>query len=101
MEPLTFQAATYRPTAPYTGQIPLSLLRMKNMILTGIDDLLYLLCYKGYLNLSETIAIGTLTGTSSGSLGGTTITGVGTAFKTELRSGQILFAGTDSMVVNE
>lgn len=101
MEPLTFQAATYRPTAPFTGTLPLSLLRVKNMILTGLDDLLYMLCYKGNLNLSETIATGALTGTLSGSISGTTITGVGSAFKTELRSGQFLFAGTDFMVVNE
>lgn len=101
MEPLTFQAATYRPTSPFTGTIPLSLLRVKNMILTGLDDLLYLRCYKGNLNLSETIATGPLTGTISGSLNGSTITGAGTAFKTELRSGQFLFAGADLLVVSE
>lgn len=101
MEPLTFQAATYKPTAPFTGTLPLSLLRLKNMILTGMDDLLYLLCYKGNLNLSETITTGVLTGTISGSLNGTTIAGAGTAFKTELRSGQFVFAGEDLLVVNE
>lgn len=100
-EPLTLQAATYRPTAPYTGTIPLSMLRMKNMLLTGVDDLLYLLCYKGSLNLGETIPTGALTGTLVGSVDGTTITGTGTTFKTQLRSGQFLFAGSDLLVVNE
>lgn len=101
MADLTFKAATYKPTAPYTGEVGPSLLRLKNMILTGIDDLLYLQCYKGSLDLSETIPTGPLTGTISGSLNGTTITGAGTVFKTELRSGQFVFAGADLLVVNE
>lgn len=101
MADLTFQAASYRPTAPYTGEVAPSLLRLKNMLVSGVDDLLYLSCYKGSLNLSETIPTGPLTGTISGSINGTTITGAGTAFKTQLRSGQFVFAGYDLLVVNE
>jgi len=108
MQPLTLAAATYKPTAPYTGLLPLSILRMKNMILTGIDELLYLRCFKGVLDLGETIAgagapagDGALTGTLDAGLGDTTIVGTGTLFKTELRSGQFIFAGEDLLVVNE
>lgn len=104
----TLAASFYKPSSPYTGLLPLSILRMKNMILTGIDELLYLQAYKGSLNLGETVAgggapagDGALTGTVDAAEGDTTIIGTGTLFKTEIRSGQFLFSNEDLLVVNE
>lgn len=100
MDPLVLTADVYQPTSPRTGAAGRKLLRIKNMLLTGYENQVFLQCYKGSFSLSETIATQDLTGTIAGSLAGTTITGTGTAFKAELRQGQFVFAVSQLLVVN-
>lgn len=101
MESVTYTAAPYVPTAVRSGLTRnLSLLRLKNMLLTGVDDQIYLQNYLGSLSLSETIPTLSLTGTISGSSGSKLITGTGTLFLSELRQGQFVFAGTELLVVD-
>ncbi len=50
--------------------------------------------------MSETIATEAITGTLDGLLGQTTLTGTGTSFTTELRSGQRFWLGTQPLMVN-
>lgn len=98
---LRLTAGIYQPTAPRTGNAGGSWLRLKNMILTGEDSQQYFTCYKGSLNISETIATSNLTGTLAGTIATKNIVGTGTAFKTELRQGQFVFAGTELFVVDQ
>jgi hypothetical protein len=71
------------------------------MILTGEDGQQYLSCYKGSLNLSETIPTLDLTGTLAGTIATKNIVGTGTLFKTQVRQGQYVFAGTELLVVDQ
>lgn len=71
------------------------------MLLAGVGQQLYLECYKGSLNLNETIPTLNLTGTLAAGIGDLPIVGTGTLFTTELRSGQFFFAGSDVFMVNE
>jgi hypothetical protein len=81
-----------------------TMLRMQNMILAGgggnDGDDIYLQCYKGSLDLDETIETLDLTGTLTASIGDLQIVGSGTLFTIELRSGQMFFAGDDMFMVN-
>lgn len=70
------------------------------MILTGQSPDIYLGAYKGSLDMDETIATDAITGTLSGLLGTTEITGAGTSFTAELRSGQRFWLGTQMLMVN-
>jgi hypothetical protein len=96
-----FSANIYIPTSPRTGETPPTMLRLGNMILTGLGHDIYLQCYAGTLNLSETIPTLALTGTVSIANGSKSVVGTGTAFKSELRSGQRLFVGAQFMVVDK
>lgn len=98
---LTLRAAEYQPTAPRSGNVGTSLLRLRNMLLAGVDEKLYLESYRGSLNLTEPIATLDLTGTITAGVGVLTIVGTSTLFKTQLRSGQFFFAGNDVFMVNE
>lgn len=100
MESIAFPATTYCPTSPRTGLSGKTILRAKNVILTGQTPDIYLRCYKGSLNLSETIPLLNLTGTLGATGGDLTIIGTGTMFTTELRSGQQFYAGNDCFRVN-
>lgn len=107
MEKLFLPPNIYIPTSPLTGLTGKTLLRLKNFILTGQSPDIYLGAYKGSLDIDETILDGSsaaeaaLTGTLTGLLGTTDITGVGTAFTTELRSGQRFWLGTQMLMVNK
>lgn len=100
MEPLLFGATTYSPTSSRTGVSGKSLLRMQNYILAGVQEDIYLECYKGQLNLDETIPTLDLTGTLTAATGELTIVGTGTLFTTELRSGQMFWAEDDMFMVD-
>lgn len=97
---LTFKASTYCPTAPRGGDSGATMLRLRNMILTGFDPQVYLSCYKGSLDLSETIPLESLTGTLTAALGVKSIVGSGTLFTSELQSGQRFFSGSDHFMVD-
>lgn len=99
MEPIILGASVYHPTSPRTGLSGNTLLRLKNLILTGADENVYLSCYRGSLNLNETIPGLALTGTVSAAAGVTTIVGVGTSFTTELQAGQFWWAGNSPLMV--
>lgn len=100
-EPLVFGASTYCPTSPRTGLTGKTILRANNVILTGEAPDIYLRCYRGSYNLSETIPTLALTGTLAATVGSTTVAGTGTFFTTELRSGQQFYAGDDCFRVNQ
>lgn len=100
METIVLGASTYRPTSPRTGLSGKTILRMGNMILTGANENVYLQCYKGSRDLGEMIPTLPLTGTLSAGVGDTTITGLGTAFTTELQTGQWFWAGDSPLMVN-
>lgn len=101
LKSLVYQAAEYIPTSPRTGNAGMTWVRLKNMILTGLAPLLYFSCYKGSLDLSETIALESLTGTLTAALGVKTIVGSGTLFTSELQSGQRFFSVADHFMVDE
>ncbi len=101
MEKILFPASVFRPTSPRTGLSGLTILRMENLILAGADKDIYLECYKGSLDLEETIPTLDLTGTLDASVGDLEIVGTGTLFTTELRSGQQFFSVDDMFMVNE
>lgn len=98
METVAFSAAPYHPSSPRTGVSGQAILRMKNMILTGSPPQIYLQCYKGSANLSETIPTSNLSGTLSSS--GKSITGTSTAFTTEIKSGDWFWAGSSPLMVD-
>lgn len=98
---LTLRAAEYIPTAQRSGNAGGSMLRLRNYILAGEDEQLYLECYKGSLNLGETIPTEPLTGTLTAAQGSLAIVGAGTQFLAELRSGQWFYAGSDAFMVDK
>lgn len=97
---LVLKAATYCPTAPRGGDNDSTWLRLRNLILTGFGSLLYFLCYKGSLDLNETIPLESLTGTLTAALGVKSIVGSGTLFTSELQSGQRFFSVADHFMVD-
>ncbi len=100
MKQVILGASVYHPTSPRTGLSGKSLLRMKNLILAGAEENIYLQAYKGSLDLGEHIPGAILTGTLTGLLGQTTITGTATSFTTELQTGQSFWAGDDYIIVD-
>ncbi len=103
MEKAYFPATVYRPTSPRTGLSGNALLRLQNLILAGGEQTgteTYLECYKGSLDMGETIPTLALTGTLSAAQDSLTITGVGTLFTTELRSGDWFWCVDDPFMVN-
>ncbi len=100
LKSLKLGASVYHPTSPRTGLSGQSLLRVKNYILAGAEENIYLQVYKGSLNIDETIPGLALTGTLSGFIGVTTITGIGTSFTNQLQTGQSFFAGGNYLVVD-
>lgn len=101
MEPLALAANIYVPTSPKTGLSGKTMLRLKNLILTGQSPDVYLQAYRGSLDMGETIATLALTGTLDGTLGTKSIVGTGTAFTTELRSGQRFWLGDEPLMVDK
>lgn len=97
----TFPATLYCPTQPRTGDLQPTLLRLGNMILVGENGVYYLECYKGSLSIEETIPTDNLTGTISIGSGSIDVIGSGTAFSSELRSGQRFYVGEFMLIVNQ
>jgi len=87
---MRFVATKYLPTSTRSGDNPPSILRGKNMFVRGRGEDTYLECVASPLDLSETITPVAISGTISFSAASKTITGVSTAFTTELHYGQIL-----------
>ena len=77
------------------------MLRLGNMILTGLGDDLYLRCYAGTRNFDETIPTADLTGTIDIVADSLSVVGTTTQFMSELRSGQYLFVDSFLLVVNQ
>lgn len=100
MESIPFAANVYSPTSPRTGVTGQTLLRMQNLILAGVNENIYLECYKGSLNIDEVIPTLNLTGTLDAAEGDLEIVGTGTQFTEELRSGQWFWAVDDPFMVN-
>lgn len=100
METLVLGPAPYHPTSPRSGLSGKTILRMSNLILTGAEENIYFQCYKGSLDLDETIPGSNISGTISAAADATTITGSGTAFTTELVTGQWIWAGDSPLMVN-
>ncbi len=100
MKQIVLGANVYHPTSPRSGLSGKTLLRMKNLILAGAEENIYLQVYKGSLNIDETIAGVDLTGTLQGLLGTTTVNGTGTSFTTELQTGQSFWLKNDYLVVD-
>lgn len=101
MPPRSYVPAPFCPSSPRTGSAGGSIFRGLNCFLRGDENLWYAECYGGSLNLSENIAADTLTGTLSFSPATTVVTGVGTAFQTELHLGQFILAGAELLAVDE
>ncbi len=97
----TFPATLYVPTQPRTGELQPTLLRLGNLIITGQNGVYYLECYKGSLDINETIPTDPLTGTISIDTDSTSVVGVGTAFSSELRSGQRVYVGAFMLIVDQ
>lgn len=91
LKPKSLHAAAYIPTAPRTGSEGGFLYRMKNMILRGAPTNDYLEVYGGNKNLFEDLAELVTTGIANVAVGSLIVTGVGTAFRAELRPGQPIF----------
>lgn len=100
MEKILFGPNVYIPTSSRSGISGQSLLRLKNLILAGVDADAYLVCYKGSLDLNETIPGSDLSGTLAANAGDLEIVGTGTAFTTELVIGQFFWAGDSILQVN-
>lgn len=87
--PISFKATPYCPTSARTGNGAPYIFRLQNMILRGGQKgEPYLSCYEGSLDLNESIPAPALTGTLAIAADSPTVTGTGTAFKTELHLGQ-------------
>lgn len=99
MDSSYFPASVYRPTSTRTGVSGKTILRMKNMLLAGAEENIYLQVYKGSLDLGETIPTLALTGTLTAGIGDTTINGTTTAFTTELQTGQSFWSGDSPLMV--
>lgn len=100
MEKILFGPSTYIPTSSRSGISGQSLLRLKNLILAGVDADAYLVCYKGSLDLNETIPGSDLSGTLTANADDLEIVGSGTSFTTELVIGQFFWAGDSILQVN-
>jgi hypothetical protein len=98
---IIFNASTYCPTSPRTGLSGKTILRLQNLYLTGASPDIYLQCYAGSLNLNEPISTLALTGTLSCASGDVNVTGTGTLFTTELRSGQRFWGIDDPLLVDK
>ena len=99
-EKLVLNPGPYQPTSRRSGSPDPTLLRLKNIILYGLEPEIYLQCYKGSLDMGETIPPMDLTGTLTAGLGSKAIVGAGTAFLSELQSGQFFWAGSDLCMVD-
>lgn len=91
----TCKPGPYNPSAPRSGSEGGYTFRKKNSILRGgtpAEPEYFEESYSGSLNLSETIATSALTGTITVTNNSTTVSGAGTAFKTELWPGQFVIA---------
>ena len=88
------------PTTSVSGGGGATLWRGKNVRVLGTGTGYTTICYNGELDLSETIATKTLTGTLSITSGSKSVTGTGTAFRSELRNGQFILLGANLLVVD-
>lgn len=88
LAPKSLVPAAYIPTAPRTGSEGGFLYRMKNMILRGAQGHDYMGVYGGNKDLAENLASLNGTGTADVILNTFTVAGTGTAFRSEMRSGQ-------------
>lgn len=80
----------YRPNSPYSGDDPRYIFRGLNQIVTGNGDVLFTQSWKGYEDISETVAATTLTGTAAITNGVATVTGTSTVFLQELIVGSAI-----------
>lgn len=88
------------PTSPLSGGAGNSIWRGKNFRVRGSEGGWYCECFSGELDLGETIATKTLTGTLSVTSGSKSVTGTATAFRSELRNGQFILLGANLLVVD-
>jgi len=100
MEPLVLGPAPYHPTSPRSGLSGQTFLRLKNYLLAGSGENAYMVVYRGSRDLDETIPGSDITGTLTAAQDATTITGSGTAFITELQSGEWFWAGDSPLMVD-
>lgn len=91
----SFVPTEYHPTSPRGGNDGRKIFRMQNIILRGSVNEPYADVYNGSLNLNEDIPTSAITGTVATTTTSLTVTGTGTAFKTELHLGQrlLIFGG--------
>lgn len=89
--PRVIRPSRYIPTEPRSGNVNNDVLfRMSNTKIKGSGALAYAEAYAGSLSMSESIATLDLTGTLGITNNSTAVTGVGTAFTTELNPGQFV-----------
>lgn len=91
LPPKSLKAAPYVPSSPRTGGEGDSIYRMKNFIVHGRPDHDYIEVYGGNKDLSENISTGNLSGVSDIGSADPNVIGAGTAYRSELRPGQIGF----------
>ena len=99
--PVTLLPARYAPSASLSGSEPLFTFRGENVFLKGAEGYLKIKNFHGNKDLSEDYDISgeTLTGTLAWNDGSEEVTGTGTAFLTELHTGQFIIAGTEVFCV--
>lgn len=91
----------YRPSSPITGG-DAAIYRGRNMLLRGQLGNLFYAAYNGSEDINEQLPAVALTGTLAFSPASLTVTGTGTAFQSELHTGQMIFVdGERGLVVNQ
>lgn len=101
-EILKFSGGAFFPSAASTGnENPNTVLRGKNVLLRGSEGSFYFETYGGHKNLNEPTPAVQMTGTISYTTGNPLISGTGTQFKSELRFGMKVQAGTQLFVVED
>jgi len=92
ISPRVVKAGPYWPTVALTGDESNSAFRLNNLILRGLPPSQYWETFSGLGDLNEPLDMVALTGTLTLTVDSTTVTGVGTAFFSEVRLGQKITA---------
>lgn len=98
--PVSLVASYFAPSTALSGGESISVFRGENAVIRRFGDRARVENYPGHLDLSENydLTAFAITGTISCSASGTTVTGSGTAFTTELHVGQLLLAANGNEV---